>query len=149
MQDRNYRDMIGGGLLVLFGLWVAWQAWSTLDIGSARRMGPGFFPLCVGLILAGLGGIVLAGSFVQSAKMPEVDLRACVSVLASLAVFAFLLKTFGLLPAIAALVGIASLADRTTRARQVLALIAVLCVLCWLVFRLGLGMPLPVLKWPF
>lgn len=141
--------MIGGGLLVLFGLWVAWQAWSTLDIGTARRMGPGFFPLSVGLILAGLGAIVLAGSFLQKVPMPEVDLRACLSVLASLAVFALLLKPLGLVPAIVGLVGIASLADRSTRVKQVLMLAAVLSLLCWLIFRLGLGMPLPVLKWPF
>lgn len=149
MQERNYRDMIGGGLLVLFGLWVAWQAWSTMDIGTARRMGPGFFPLSVGLILAALGAIVLAGSVLQKVPAPEVDLRACLSVLASLAVFALLLKPFGLVPAIVGLVGIASLADRSTRIKQVLMLAGVLSVLCWLIFRLGLGMPLPVLNWPF
>lgn len=148
MQRYDYRDMIGGGLLVAFGLWVAWQAGAQLDIGSARRMGPGFFPLVIGCILAGLGLLVLIGGLLRPGNLPQVDLRAMLAVLASMLIFALLLVPFGLLPAVAGLVTVASLADRAVRLVPVAALTAVLCTVAYLVFSLGLGMPLTMIRWP-
>ena len=55
------RDVVAGGLLVLFA---AVALWLNLDhtLGSARRMGPGYMPMLVLWLLLGLGGIVtLAG----------------------------------------------------------------------------------------
>jgi hypothetical protein len=59
----NTKDLIGGGLLLLFaiiGLWL------NLDhtLGSARRMGPGYMPMLSFMLLAALAGfVILAGLF--------------------------------------------------------------------------------------
>ncbi|WP_368414566.1 hypothetical protein [Falsiroseomonas sp.] len=54
----NTKDLIGGGMLLLLaviGLWL------NLDhnLGSARRMGPGYMPMLTFWLLAGLGALVM------------------------------------------------------------------------------------------
>jgi hypothetical protein len=54
----NAKDMIGGGMLVLIaiiGLWLNQEH----NIGTARRMGPGYMPMLSLWLLAGLGAFVM------------------------------------------------------------------------------------------
>jgi hypothetical protein len=47
-----------GGLLTAVGLFFAWQAFN-LELGTAFRMGPGYFPLVLAVILTLLGIVIL------------------------------------------------------------------------------------------
>jgi len=58
----NTKDLISGGLIVLFA---AVGLWLNLDhtLGSARRMGPGYMPMLTFWLLGGLGVLVLIAAF--------------------------------------------------------------------------------------
>ena len=51
----NLKDCVAGTLFVAIGLLFAVNAWLRLSVGSALAMGPGYFPILLGLILIGLG----------------------------------------------------------------------------------------------
>lgn len=59
----NTKDLISGGLLVLIavvGLWLNQEH----NLGTARRMGPGYMPMLTFWLLAGLGAfVVVSGLF--------------------------------------------------------------------------------------
>jgi hypothetical protein len=58
MARRDYTDILGGALLVAFGLGVGFYA-QRYNIGTLTRMGPGFFPAALGFLLALLGLAIL------------------------------------------------------------------------------------------
>ena len=119
-----------------------------LDLGSVRRMGPGMFPVAVGIILALFGIAIMIPAFFRQGTFEEIEIRSTLAVLASIAAFAMVIRPYGLIPAIAALVLVAALAERTFRPVSILASIVVMATLAWLIFKAGLGLPLTMARWP-
>ena len=74
MQLRNRQDFWSGVMFIALGLGFAWQA-SSYQMGTAARMGPGYFPFWLGIVLALLGAIVLLGSMSKKAQETHVDKR--------------------------------------------------------------------------
>ncbi len=72
MQLRNRQDFWSGMMFIVLGLGFSWQA-SSYQMGTAARMGPGYFPFWLGLVLALLGAIVLIGSLSKKATETHVD----------------------------------------------------------------------------
>ncbi|MCC5989654.1 MAG: tripartite tricarboxylate transporter TctB family protein [Pararhodobacter sp.] len=145
----NPRAVAGGLLATALGVFAMWEG-SGYAIGSIRRMGPGWFPLALGVLLVALGlALALWGLTRHAARAepgPEsesADWRALAAITAGLAAFAALIERAGLVPAVFALVALASLAAGPPRPLRVLALAAAISALSWAVFRLGLGLPLP------
>lgn len=60
------RDYYGGALMILIGLGAAVQG-ATYDVGGLTQMGPGFFPVVLGVILV-LLGLSIAGTARQPMK---------------------------------------------------------------------------------
>jgi hypothetical protein len=52
-------DLLAGAIFVALGGGFAYTA-STYEVGSLRTMGPGYFPLALGLVLAALGVVIMA-----------------------------------------------------------------------------------------
>ena len=50
----NQKDAVAGAAFILAGAYFSLDAWFNLEMGSALRMGPGYYPLLVGLILVSL-----------------------------------------------------------------------------------------------
>lgn len=149
MLSRDYRDVAGGLLLVALGLWVAWYARAYYEMGTLRRMGPGMFPAAMGLILAGFGlGIAIPALFRKGERVyPEFATAFFVTL--GVAAFALLIKPFGLIPAILGVVILSSLAELKIRPLSLAVLCVSLCLIAWLTFRVALGLPLPMARWPF
>ena len=61
MQLRNKQDFWSGVMFTLLGLGFAWKA-TSYSMGTAARMGPGYFPHWLGIIMAVLGAVILLGS---------------------------------------------------------------------------------------
>lgn len=148
MYRRDYRDIAGGGLLLLLGAWIAWYALGTLDMGTLRRMGPGLFPVGVGTILSVFGAAIMVPAFARRGTLEAVEIRSTICVLASLAVFGLLVRPYGLAPAIAGLIVTATLAETRFRPLSILASILVLSTAAYLIFSKGLGLPLVMARWP-
>ncbi len=58
MKIANYEDFIAGLFFILFGGLAAYLS-TAYNMGTGARMGPGYFPYWLGMILAGIGVIVL------------------------------------------------------------------------------------------
>jgi putative tricarboxylic transport membrane protein len=149
MLRRDYRDLIGGSLLFVMGLWAAVQAWFDYPLGSVSHMGPGMFPAGVGVLLAFTGVLVFVPALFRAGPaLAQVDYRAFFFVLLSLVLFALTVDTLGLVPATAILTVAAVLADNKLGVVATVVLTAVLAAIALLVFRYGLGIALEPFKWP-
>lgn len=146
MKHFDARDLIGGMILVVFGVGIAWYAGTHYTIGQPARMGPGFFPVALGWVLAGLGLIVALLAFKPSlhhSAPPKFRPRPFFAILLAIAVFALTVSSLGLVLATILLTLIAVFAEPGIRWRRSLLLAGALALLAWLIFTVGLQMTLP------
>lgn len=149
MYSRDYRDIVAGALLVLIGAFAAIYALYTLRLGTMANMGPGMFPFALGFILFVFGGILLASALFRKGEMPVVDARSFIAVMTAILAFAIMVRPFGLVPAVFALIAIASRADGKLSLPGTLLLAVTLSVGSTLIFQVGLGMPIRPVAWPW
>ncbi|TSE25573.1 tripartite tricarboxylate transporter TctB family protein [Tepidimonas aquatica] len=146
-MKRDVRDVLGGALMVAVGAGAALYAQQHYELGELRNMGPGFFPVALGWLLAGLGALVAVPALLRGGEPIVLARRAAAAVLGALMVFGLLLKPAGLVLATVAAVLLASLADARYRWRTRLLTALVIAALAWLIFIAGLGMVLPTWPW--
>lgn len=134
--------------LTLGAIGVAVAVWSALnfDIGTPRRMGPGFFPLGLGVMLTGLGGVIAASAAPAKADKLRLALPELAAVLSAIVVFALGVERLGLIATTAATVLIASAAAPRRGVIWRLVLAAAVTAISALVFHILLRMTLPL--WP-
>ena len=70
MRIKSQKDFYSGVMFMAVGIAFAWGA-TTYTIGEGARMGPGYFPLMLGLLLAALGAFVLFESLVVETEDGE------------------------------------------------------------------------------
>jgi len=149
MRIRNKRDFVSGALFVLFGIGFA-SISMGYNLGTAKAIGPGYFPFVLGSVLGGLGLVVALRSV--SVKTQETPLkswhwRPVAWISASIMVFALALPKLGLLLAIALMAGMAFFAcDEKRSGRETGFLIIVLMAFAYFVFVKGLLLQFQV--WP-
>ena len=157
MLVKNQKDFFGGLLFTVVGGSFAYGA-STYQVGDAARMGPGYFPLMLGIILAVMGAVVIFQSFVKG--HPDGDpigkwaFKPLLFVLGANVAFGALLvgvpaiglPGFGLVAAIFALTFLASLAGEEFNFKEVFVLSTILSVGSYLAFVKLLALQFPV--WP-
>lgn len=148
------RNLTGGVLLALAGAAAALRSLTNLHIGTPANMGPGFFPLVLGLCLAACGAALALAARADTdpgaaEERPEINLRAIGFVIIAVAVFALAVRPLGLVPAAFLLVLVAGFADRRSTPRLILPLAAGLALTSWLIFLVGLQMPLPAFAFAF
>jgi putative tricarboxylic transport membrane protein len=143
---RNPKDFYAGLLFMAFGL-AALLLSGSYPVGSASRMGPGYFPRVLGtLIIVLSAALSLRGLRSSSDPQSYWRWRPLVIVLASVGLFSVTATWLGLAVASLLLVFASSAASHEFRWREALISGLILGVAAVLVFVLGLGMPLPV--WP-
>jgi hypothetical protein len=141
----DQRNFVAGLLYFLFGTAVAIGA-TQYQIGSAASMGPGYFPLGVGVLLAITGLCVLATALAQRvhSAIGSWRLRNAAIILAAVILFALLLEPMGLIVAVPVLLGVSALAHPEFSWRTVLVSVVVLLPLTWVVFVALLGLQFPL-----
>lgn len=148
MKLRNHRDMWAG--VMFFGFGVVFMVLSQdYQMGTAARMGPAYFPTVLGAILALLGLAIFFTAFARSndaLRLKAVGWREISLVLVSVALFATLLPSMGMVVSIIVLIVVASLAGHEFKLRETLISAVVLTTLSYLVFVGGLELQFPV--WP-
>ncbi|HTS52208.1 MAG TPA: tripartite tricarboxylate transporter TctB family protein [Burkholderiales bacterium] len=146
LRIRSPRDFYSGLIFLLFGSLAFFMA-RDYPLGSAVRMGPGYFPSVLGALLAGLGLVIVGRSLaLEGPKVTGFALRSLILVLAAVLAFGLLLEPVGLVVATVALVVIGCLAGTEFRWRDVAILCVILIALALGLFVYGLGLPLKV--WP-
>jgi len=154
---KSQKDFFSGLMFLVVGAAFAWGA-TSYSVGTGARMGPGYFPLLLGVLLAILGGVVMFYSLVVETpngdKVGSFAWRPIGYILGSNLAFGILLgglpsiklPSMGLIVAIYALVLISSKAGDNYRLRDVLILSTILAVGSYLAFIVLLKLQMPV--WP-
>lgn len=157
MKIKSERDFVSGLMFIIIGVAFAWGA-TNYNIGQAARMGPGYFPLMLGVVLAILGSIVLFQSLVveteDGQKIGTIAWRPLVFIVGANVIFGILLggvpalgiPAMGLIVATYGVVLVASQAGNQFRIKEVLILATILAVLSYLAFIKVLKLQFPV--WP-
>lgn len=116
-------------------------------LGTAGRMGPGYFPRWLGGILMGLGVILILRSLrTQGEKIAFPTLRPVVVVLGGVLLFGLTVTRIGLVLAVILLVLVASTASHEYRWKESIVAAVILAVFCVVAFQFGLQLQLPT--WP-
>lgn len=140
------KDFLSGLLFIGFGCFVLYYG-QRLAVGTSVRMGPGYVPHMLSYILLALGGIICVMALYSGGETVEAPKwRPITMVTIGIVAFALLLESFGLFPALVALVLIASLGGDEFKLVEVIGNIVVLTILCILVFKVGLSMNISVIQ---
>lgn len=157
MQIKSQKDFFAGLMFTAVGVAFAWGA-TNYSIGQGARMGPGYFPLVLGILLAILGLLVVFGALVVETEDGEpvgkFAWKPLGFIIGSNILFGILLAgvprlgipAFGLVVAIYGLTFVAALAGDEFKAREVAILATILAVGSYLAFVVLLKLQFPV--WP-
>ena len=157
MRIKSQKDFYAGVLFSAFGVAFAWGA-TSYTVGNAARMGPGYFPLIVGVLIAILGALITLQALRQ--ETPDGDpigaiaWKPLVFIIGANLVFGVLLAglpsfgipAMGLIVAIYALTVIASLAGDSFNFKSVAVLATVLAIGSYGAFEMALKLNFPI--WP-
>jgi hypothetical protein len=144
----DWRNILGGlALLAIGGFFMSGAL--EMPIGTARRMGPGYFPMLLAAIIMALGLVILVPAFLRRGQLQRPAWRPFAAVLASIAAFAVTMRPFGLIPAVIVTVLVSAVADRSSRPFAAVILATGLALASWLLFVVALGLPMTVIRTPF
>lgn len=142
LKRVNLSEMAGAAFVILLGIFVL-VIGSGHSMGTLSRMGPGYFPVVLGVLLMGLGGaLVLEVWRAPRENTIRLPLRPLVMVGTGVICFAYLVERAGIVPAICALVGLSSLAESMIRPATAIAIAAVMSLMGVFLFIRLLGLPL-------
>jgi hypothetical protein len=143
---RNKQDFWSGIMYLSCGVFFAGFA-TQYTMGTAAKMGPGYFPFWLGIIMAFIGAYIALTSVRKDAEKTEVesfDWKTIGTILGAVLVFAVLLKHLGLYLSLFALVILASLASHEFSWKRALINAFVLIALCSAVFVYALKLQFPL-----
>ncbi|MDP3616898.1 MAG: tripartite tricarboxylate transporter TctB family protein [Rhodoferax sp.] len=157
MNIKSQKDFFSGLMFLGVGVAFAWGA-TTYTVGSGARMGPGYFPLMLGILMAILGAAIIFEALVveteDGEKIGSWAWKPLVFIIAANLIFGLALgglpsikiPALGMIAGIYALTFIASLAGDEFKVKEVLILATVLSILSYLAFVVLLKLQFPV--WP-
>ena len=155
---KSQRDFFAGLMFAAIGIAFALGA-RSYNIGTGARMGPGYFPLILGVILALLGGLIMLISMLGKApadggRIGAWAWRPLFFVILSNFLFGVLLgglpsiglPSMGLMIAIFVLTFVAALGGDTFRFKEVVVVAIILAIGSYVTFVMALKLQFQV--WP-
>jgi hypothetical protein len=144
-RRRSFPDVLAGGIFVVIG--GAFVVGSLgYELGTPLRMGPGYFPLLVGAVVAGLGLAIvvkglIAGEVITFGAVPW---RAVVAIVVALLFFGLTVDGLGFVPTSAVTALVTTLASSRTRLLRAVLVAVGLTVASTLIFVVGLQLRIPL-----
>src|SRR5688572_27835728 len=147
MRITSQKNFWAGLMFIGFGV-LAIYASRAYPMGSLVSMGPGYFPIWLGVILIVIG-VFTAGSAYRAAgaRVEPWGWRALLWLSAAFAAFGLLIEEAGLVLALLALIVASSLAGRDTRLLELVILIVLLISGSVGLFIYGLELPYRLFPW--
>jgi hypothetical protein len=154
---KSQKDFFAGLMFMGVGVAFAWGA-TNYSIGTGARMGPGYFPLMLGVMLALLGvGITFGALVVERAggdKIGKWAFKPLVFIIAANLLFgvclgglpSFHVPAMGMIFGIYVLTFVASLAEKGMQMKATFILATFLAVISYVAFVVVLKLQFPV--WP-
>ena len=148
MKLKNPKDFWSGIMFASFGLAFAIIVkYYEYPMGSASRMGAGYFPFVLGCVMAVLGLIIIVQSLVTTGTpISKFAWRPLIWVLGAFVIFGLTAKWLGLVIAIVLLVMISAYGGHEFKLKESLISSAILAAGSIAVFVYGLKLPFPI--WP-
>jgi hypothetical protein len=145
------KDYYAGGLMTLIGVGSVLEA-RHYNVGTLFHMGPGFFPIILGVVMTFLGILIAGVAAMASAVddqliMPKPEWRAWLCILAGPILFIILGNLGGLIPATFACVFVSALGDRDSTLKGSLILATAVTVCGVALFSYLLQVSIPMLRW--
>jgi hypothetical protein len=140
------RDVIGGLVVIAIGAGF-FLSGQELDMGTSFRMGPGYFPTILSILMIGLGAVIA----VQALRTPDTEYsfgqvpwRGLLLLISAVAFFGFVVRGLGLAPTVLIAVLTTAWASRYATVRTSLPLSIGIAAFCTVLFIRLLGIPLPL-----
>lgn len=153
MLVKNQQDFWSGLMFMIIGGGFAFIAQEKYSMGTATRMGPGYFPFILGILLVILGAMValnaLRGKYNPDNSIQKFDWDILILVIGSIALFGLLLNYVGVYISIAILVLLSSVASHEFNLKVAIFNAIFLIFFAWITFIKGLGLVFPSLPIPF
>jgi hypothetical protein len=143
LRVKSPQDLGAGQVFMLIGL-AGLYFGSELAFGTAARMGPGYFPTLLSILILAIGIVVgLRALTVEGPPVEPVQLRPIAFVVAAILIFGVLIEFVGLALTAVLLTLLAAFARRDVKLAETLLLGAGLAIFAVTVFVYLLGQPLP------
>ena len=147
MKIRNQRDFGAGIMYMVIGLFFTIVA-TQYPMGTAAKMGPGYFPFWLGILMTLIGLLVLIKSMGAKAaieSIPKFNWKIIAQITGSVVLYALLLPRMGFLVAIVVLVLVSASASKEFTWKGSLINAAFLVGFTYSVFVVGLKLQFPLL----
>lgn len=151
-RSATFRELLAGFLVAAFGGGIILES-LNYQLGTAMRMGPGFFPLGLGLLLVALGLAIMVFDTRAARHEPAalhalfIAWRPLIVLPLSILVFAFCIRRFGLVPATFAAVFLSTFAERAAPLLRSILVAAAITLMALVIFRWGLELRVEAFRW--
>ncbi|MGV1908223.1 tripartite tricarboxylate transporter TctB family protein [Agrobacterium cavarae] len=146
----DIKNIAASGTLLAVGIGFGISSIFTMDVGSALRMGPGYFPLILSIVITVIG-VVIGIKALRDTDVfrPQIaPLRALAAIIIAPILFGLTVRGLGFVPAVALTSLSAATAASGQRPLIILAITVGITVFCLGVFYYGLGLPVrPIGPW--
>ena len=143
---RSPKDFVAGLMFIAIGVGAIVIA-LNYTLGSAARMGPGYFPRILGILMIALGAVLTLRSLrLQGSPIPGWKWRPVVVVLGSTIIFGLIVNFAGLVLSTILLIVMSSAASHEFRPKEALISGILLAILAVGVFVIGLKLQIGI--WP-
>ena len=146
------KDFYGGLLVALLGAGVVLNS-TTYDIGTLMHMGPGMFPLILGILLTVVGGLILVAGLAAPLDAedhvlpPTMEWRGWGCILGGPVMFIIFGEFLGMIAGAFMCVFVAALGDRTATVRGSATLALCVAIAGSFLFSYVLKVPFPLFRW--
>jgi hypothetical protein len=146
LNIRNQKDFGAGLMYMLIGLFFTYVA-TFYPMGTSAKMGPGYFPFWLGIVMTVLGLFILIKSLSAKAaieKIPPFNWKVIGLITGSVVLYGLLLPTMGFIVAVFVLVFMSASASHEFHWKGTLVNATFLIVFTYSVFVLGLNLQFPL-----
>jgi Tripartite tricarboxylate transporter TctB family len=145
------KDLLAGLMFIVVGVIFVVGAYNY-QMGTAARMGPGWFPRVLGAIMAVLGVIIAAIGLKNQAQWAQTEgigwtWKPVIILTVAVVLFGFALPTLGMIIAIILLVMISGYAAHDKNFKELAMITVIMCLFCAAVFVWGLKLQMKLFPW--
>jgi hypothetical protein len=144
-RATNWKDVLAASLFMAVGAAFVAEAYFRLPLGTARRMGPGYFPSLVGALVVALGLLLLILAIGRKpSTLRGAPWRAIAAIGLAPIAFAAAVGPLGLVPATAGAAMVSAFASQKTTLPQAVSITFCLALFCAVLFNGALGLQVPL-----
>lgn len=142
MSVNDARQFWSGTLFLFLGTIALWKL--PRPLGTASAMGPGYFPMLlgIGLVLIGVASMALSVRASTKTRVGSLPLVPACLVLGGVVAFGLMIEEVGLVLSLLVLIGASCYSRLLKRPLEVIAMYVILLPIIWVIFIYTIQLPL-------